>query len=381
MIVIIAILTNFFYARRNVSSCFSMDSSKLLSMLNNEIVLFKRNNSTTTNNNTNKILAQNTDYKKETINNEFSFIKMVAAQSMEDINLANQNNNTNLGNNNENSANIQENSINVDKNTTNIELAEAQTNVSVEVLPSNVSNKYTHEIFGVQLKNESDYNLSAEITDLNIDFNKNEIMIFHTHTCESYTPTEQYQYQASGNFRTTDLNYSVARVGDELEKYFYKFEKIRMDMYDDVRQTNLWLDFMDAEGIEIIDYQYKARLEDNILKIHIPEKVPSIKRGANYVQKQIAYNVAKVVKQYQGLFYDNSVIVIIKIFDDTKIWDVDNRNVKPIQDGLIQGRVIKDDNIYCSSYMVQGYYSDRPYIEVYVLPAEEITKIINQKIR
>ena len=223
MIVIIAILTNFFYARRNVSSCFSMDSSKLLSMLNNEIVLFKRNNSTTTNNNTNKILAQNTDYKKETINNEFSFIKMVAAQSMEDINLANQNNNTNSGNNNENSANIQENSINVDKNTTNTELAEAQTNVSVEVLPSNVSNKYTHEIFGVQLKNESDYNLSAEITDLNIDFNKNEIMIFHTHTCESYTPTEQYQYQASGTFRTTDLNYSVARVGDELEKYLCNY--------------------------------------------------------------------------------------------------------------------------------------------------------------
>ena len=103
---------------------------------------------------------------------------------------------------------------------------------------------------------------------------------------------------------------------DELERYFYKFEKIRMDMYDDVRQTNLWLDFMDVEGIEIIDSQYKSRLEDNILKIHIPEKVPSIKRGANYIQKQITYNVAKVVKQYEGLFYDNSVIAIIKIFDE-----------------------------------------------------------------
>lgn len=72
---------------------------------------------------------------------------------------------------------------------------------------------------------------------------------------------------------------------EELEKYFYKFEKIRMDMYDDVRQTNLWLDFMDAEGIEILDYQYRARLEENILKIHIPEKVPSIKKGASYIQK------------------------------------------------------------------------------------------------
>lgn len=168
---------------------------------------------------------------------------------------------------------------------------------------------------------------------------------------------------------------------DELEKYFYKFEKIRMDMYDDVRQRNLWLHFMDLEGIEILDNKYEARLEDNILKIHIPEKVPSIKRGANYIQKQIAYNIAEVVEQYEGIFYDKSVMVIIKIYDDTKIWDADNRNVKPIQDGLIHGRVIRDDNIYCSSYMVQGYYSDRPYIEVYVLPAEEITKIINKNIR
>ena len=74
-------------------------------------------------------------------------------------------------------------------------------------------------------------------------------------------------------------------------------------------------------------------------------------------------------------------MTIIKIYDNTKIWDADNRNVKPIQDGLIHGKVIKDDNIYCSSYMVQGYYSDRPYAEVYVLPTDEITKIINKKIR
>ena len=84
---------------------------------------------------------------------------------------------------------------------------------------------------------------------------------------------------------------------EELEKYFYKFEKIRMDMYDDVRQRNLWLDFMDFEGIKILDNKYEAGLENNILKIHIPEKVPSIKRGANYIQKQIAYNIAEVVEQ------------------------------------------------------------------------------------
>ncbi len=29
----------------------------------------------------------------------------------------------------------------------------------------------------------------------------------------------------------------------------------------------------------------------------------------------------------------------------------------------------------------KGYYSDKPHAEVYVLPADEITKIINQKLR
>ncbi len=46
--------------------------------------------------------------------------------------------------------------------------------------------------------------------------NKN-IILFHTHSCESYTPSENIQYNETGNYRTTDLNYTVVRVGTELE--------------------------------------------------------------------------------------------------------------------------------------------------------------------
>ncbi|MDO5557015.1 MAG: stage II sporulation protein P [Clostridia bacterium] len=49
-----------------------------------------------------------------------------------------------------------------------------------------------------------------------IKINKEDIIIFHTHTCESYTPSENYMYETNGTYRTTDLNFSVARVGDEL---------------------------------------------------------------------------------------------------------------------------------------------------------------------
>ena len=52
--------------------------------------------------------------------------------------------------------------------------------------------------------------------------NKKDIYIYHTHTCESYTPSQNYEYEPSGNYRTIDLNYSVARVGTELTNYLEK---------------------------------------------------------------------------------------------------------------------------------------------------------------
>lgn len=111
----------------------------------------------------------------------------------------------------------------VQNSNNNIEIEEAKTGLDVEVIPSNIPDKSTYEIFGVKLRNESSYNLVDEITDLNIELNKQDVMIFHTHTCESYTPTDQYQYDATGTFRTTDLNYTVSRVGDELEKYLVNY--------------------------------------------------------------------------------------------------------------------------------------------------------------
>lgn len=79
------------------------------------------------------------------------------------------------------------------------------------------------EINGVKIKNETSYEISSDIMNQSIDINKNNAVIFHTHTCESYTPSENYQYDQTGNYRTTDLNYSVARVGDELEKDLNKY--------------------------------------------------------------------------------------------------------------------------------------------------------------
>ena len=97
---------------------------------------------------------------------------------------------------------------------TSIEVA---TDVQTQIVTQNqISESYNTEVNGVKIKNETSFEINNSILETIQNINKENILIFHTHTCESYTPSEQFQYQQTGNFRTTDLNYSVARVGTEL---------------------------------------------------------------------------------------------------------------------------------------------------------------------
>lgn len=94
----------------------------------------------------------------------------------------------------------------------------AKLGLTTQVLENNVPTKFTNSYKGVQVKNETSYDLTEEILTPDITINNKNVLIFHTHTCESYTPSESFQYSQTGTFRTTDLNYNVVRVGTELEK-------------------------------------------------------------------------------------------------------------------------------------------------------------------
>ena len=107
----------------------------------------------------------------------------------------------------------------VDNESPSNEIQHANTNLSTQVLDSGVPNTFTNEYEGVAIKNGTDYTLTEDMLNPDgLDFNKSDVIIFHTHTCESYTPTEAFSYEESGTFRTTDLNYSVSRVGDSLSE-------------------------------------------------------------------------------------------------------------------------------------------------------------------
>lgn len=174
------------------------------------------------------------------------------------------------------------------------------------------------------------------------------------------------------------LNYSNTHIDDiKFERFLHTLEKNRFELYEQVKFLNNTI--LDNK-IHSINDEYKANLKDNVLSLYVPEKLPNLINKSSYVNKQIILNIAEVTKPYKELFYDKFVIVIIKIYDKQKIWDVDNKTVKPIQDGLVHGGIIKDDNLFNCCYMVQGFYSDTPHIKVSVLEANDILDFIDFKL-
>ena len=116
------------------------------------------------------------------------------------------------------------------------ETIEVSTKVPTQIVTKNpITESFNVEINGVKIKNETSFRLDNMILNVEQNINKQNILIFHTHTCESYTPSEQFQYQQTGNFRTTDLNYSISRVGNELTKCLtnYGFNVTHNQTYHD----------------------------------------------------------------------------------------------------------------------------------------------------
>lgn len=101
----------------------------------------------------------------------------------------------------------------------------AKTDVTTKTIEeNNITPKYNTSFGSVKVKNESDREITEETLMPNISLENNkDIVIFHTHTCESYTPSEKFNYEMTGSYRTTDLNYTVSRVGDELEKHLSSY--------------------------------------------------------------------------------------------------------------------------------------------------------------
>lgn len=165
----------------------------------------------------------------------------------------------------------------------------------------------------------------------------------------------------------------------QLEGFLKSFEKARYNLLTDIKLYNNNKEY-EYEKIKTIDNEYKAEFSNNILKIYIPETMPSYKNLKTHTHKRILLNVAEITKQYANLFTENEVFIYVKVFDKILGWDIDNKYIKPISDALIASNVIKDDNLTKMFYSAKGEFSETPHTEVYVFDSKKITQFLEKSI-
>ena len=160
----------------------------------------------------------------------------------------------------------------------------------------------------------------------------------------------------------------------QLEKFLRAFEQVRYNLLNEIKIYNKTVDY-EYEKIKTIDDDYKAEVENNILKIYVPEVMPSFKNIKTHTYKRILLNISEITKEYKNLFQDE-VCIFIKVYDKLLGWDIDNKYIKPVADALIASEVIKDDNITKMFYCVRGEFSEVPHTEIFVFDSKKMNDFL-----
>ena len=241
--------------------------NNIISKIESKIKIFSENNMLQALDTTIPVISNiNEDYKekKENNTNNKSILKqMLETQisSIKGIGDVEKDKNSNQNNETQNKENNQEEA-------NNEEIAEAGT--KTEVITKNpISDGSNTQIGNVKIKNQTEYQITEQLLSQEIKIENKNIVLFHTHSCESYTSSEKYPYTPTGNFRTTDLNFTVTRVGTELETYLKKYN------YNIVHNTD-YHDYPAYNG----SYTRSLKTVENILETRASDIIIDIHRDA-----------------------------------------------------------------------------------------------------
>lgn len=220
-----------------------------------------------------KIESKN--YLEEFLKTEISSIKGI--EKLEEDNDNTENTNENI------EKNEQEN-----KTETKEEITLASTEATkTEIVTQNpITESYNVQYGNVKIKNQTTYTLTQDMLKPDITIDNKNILIFHTHSCESYTPSEKYPYTQTGNYRTTDLNYTVTRVGTELENYLkqYNLNVTHDTSYHDYPAYNGSY----TRSLQTVENILQTYSSDIIIDLHRdaigsrPDYAPTVKIGEDY---------------------------------------------------------------------------------------------------
>ena len=215
-------------------------------------------------------IAKEDDIKDEVKENDYKILKKMLGIQISSINgIENINKNeeeNKVANNNENTNGKNKEATNNIEN--NGEVIEPGTKTEI-ITPNPIKDGSNTQLGNVKIKNETNYELTEDLYTSEIQIENKNIVLFHTHSCESYTSSEKYPYTPTGNYRTTDLNFTVTRVGTELETYLKKYN------YNVVHSTD-YHDYPAYNG----SYTRSLKTVENILQTTPSDIIIDVHRDA-----------------------------------------------------------------------------------------------------
>lgn len=154
-------------------------------------------------------------------------------------------------------------------------------------------------------------------------------------------------------------------------------EMYRYEVINSLELQDKYSVYDEDDGIDFVNKHYEVKETGEILHILIPEVLPKYKNISRFAYKNIMLNVAKGTKEFKNLFKNKLTFVIIVVHERQKNMDIDNKFVKPIIDGLVMSKVIKDDNFSNMFYLALGKNDTiKPYTDVFVLDGKYILEWI-----
>lgn len=157
----------------------------------------------------------------------------------------------------------------------------------------------------------------------------------------------------------------------------YRTELFRNAIYKCIKVEQSKYPYYPLPGTEKGISEYIDEYSNEILKIKIYELMPPVKTPYN--NKRLERTCQVIAEKYKGLFLNKEVIIRMQIGVPRDNWDIDNRDLRYVFNGLVYGGLISDDNINYVSYMLEGVKSRENYIKILVSEKKNIKKVSSIK--
>jgi len=171
-----------------------------------------------------------------------------------------------------------------------------------------------------------------------IDAEKPAVIIYHTHTTESFTPTVALSYEMMGDHRTTDRSFNMCKVGEEMKNYietYYGFA-----VYHDMTLH----DYPSYDG----SYDRSKPTIEKIIK-----KYPDAKFIIDVHRDAFDDDEAARKKMVVDIRGDQAAKIMFMIGKSNPHWQENynlalklNQKIEELYPGLSKGIVVKERSIY-----------------------------------